>query len=129
MQPQFILSSVLVGLAAAIVQDVDNEDRPKLYCKAGEGSVIQSSRGPVCIGVKGEDFGPAKECAIAICLRAGFCDELVKDENGCMVCPPGCGVGGKPDEEDACPPVVCNKLPGCESIMGANGCKVCPPGC
>ncbi|KAM3548719.1 hypothetical protein ARSEF4850_009253 [Beauveria asiatica] len=97
MQPQFILSSVLVGLAAAMPQAVDNEDGPKLYCKAGEGSVIQSSRGPVCIGVKGEDFGPAKECAIAICLRSGFC-EPIKDENGCMVCPPGCEVGGKPHE-------------------------------
>ncbi|KAM3450514.1 hypothetical protein MY3296_006077 [Beauveria thailandica] len=81
MQPQFILATLLAGFAAA---QIDNG--PTHFCPKGQGKL---QTGPLCIGDNNLSLGPAKECPITICNRAGWC-ELIPDENGCMVCPPGC---------------------------------------
>ncbi|KAM3433679.1 hypothetical protein NHJ13734_006352 [Beauveria thailandica] len=80
MQPQFILATLLAGFAAAQI-----DDGPTHFCPKGQGKL---QTGPLCIGDNNQSLGPAKECPIVVCNRQHFCD-LIPDENGCMVCPPG----------------------------------------
>ncbi|KAK8142815.1 hypothetical protein G3M48_008193 [Beauveria asiatica] len=81
MQPQFILASLLAGLAAAIGTSAREEPAAVDALPGGPGGRT------FCIGVKGENFGVAKECAPAFCL--GNCD-YAKDDNGCAICGPDC---------------------------------------
>ncbi|KAM3547192.1 hypothetical protein MY1884_009674 [Beauveria asiatica] len=98
MQPQFILASLFAGLAAAIGTSdaceepaavdgkpimIAGEEYATVYCDKGKAIPGGPGGRTFCIGVKGENFGVAKECAAAICTRD--CD-YAKDANGCAIC-------------------------------------------
>ncbi|KAM3451235.1 hypothetical protein MY3296_005491 [Beauveria thailandica] len=101
MQPQFILASLFAGLAAAIGTSayeepaavdgkpimIAGEEYATVYCDKGKALPGGPGGRTFCIGVRGENFGVAKECAQPFCLDD--CD-YAKDDNGCAICGPDC---------------------------------------